>query len=201
MSAPRSPRQQRPGVEPPIKDRPTFQMRPRSRAGGTAKPLTASAIVGGILVALAALWLLWLMINHFGVGPGLSTFPLPMPGLVPAANTTPVAQVEPLRAAGITLGTPHQEPTLTQQQALLLANQLEPSASVHAGQTSAQYVLLNYMGTQITLRDTPAWLIHYAQVPVQPADTSADPTAKTTQHDLYVLLDANSGKELFSIWV
>src|SRR5712691_6118460 len=87
-----------------------------------------SGIVGGLLLALAVLWLGWLVLHQFGVGPGFSTWPIP--GF--ASTVTPVKQVPPLTAAGISLGQPSQTPALTRQQALLTASQLEPDAATKA---------------------------------------------------------------------
>lgn len=158
-------------------------------------------VVGGILIALASIWFVLLLLHQFGVGaPGLSTLPF-LPGRAPAAPTTVPAS--PLAAAGISLGYSTQTPALTQQQALLIASQLEPGAATQAKKTSAQYVLLNYAGTTTSpsLKNIQAWMIVYQQIPLAPGDLSADPTpAPQSYHNLYVFLDANSGKELLAIW-
>jgi hypothetical protein len=115
-----------------------------------------------------------------------------------------------LLAEGITLAHSDQQPTLSQQQALLIASQLEPAAASQANKISARYVLLNYPGTSAAtpsvahpaLNNVPVWLVWYRQIPLGPADVSVDPTlASHTYHDLYVCIDATSGKELLSIWV
>jgi hypothetical protein len=113
-----------------------------------------------------------------------------------------VGQIPPLTSAGISLGTPSSPPALTQQQALLIAGQLEPDAATNAQKTSARYVLLNFDGagtatTQHAITNEPAWMMLYQQIPQQPADPSQ---SLPKQHDLYVFLDANSGKELLAIW-
>src|SRR5207302_1182392 len=98
-------------------------------------------------------------------------------------------------------------PALNQQQALLIASQLEPDAATKAKKTSAQYVLLNYTSTSAStshtsLSNVPAWMVLYQQIPLASADPSADPNSPShSTHDLYVFLDANSGKELLAIWV
>jgi hypothetical protein len=105
------------------------------------------------------------------------------------------------------LGHPTQAPALTQQQALLIASQLESDAATQATKTSAQYVLLTYAGTHTStahagFSNVAAWMIIYQQIPLAPGDPSADPTPfPQPHHDLYVFLDANSGTELLAIWV
>lgn len=169
-----------------------------------AWPRRLSKVVGGILVVLAFLWFGWLLLHHYGVKvAGFSS--LPIPGSTPTASHT--AQPSPLTVAGISLGIPTQSPALTQQQAILIAGQLEPDAAVNAKMTSAQYVLLNNARTttltpQPDLNNVPAWMIVYQQIPLAPADPAVDSTPfPQTQHDLYVFLDANTGKELLLIWV
>jgi hypothetical protein len=139
------------------------------------------------------------MTNHSGRG---TSFLFSLPGFSP-----PVAQVPPLVAAGITLGHADQTSALNQQQALLIARQLEPDAATNAKKVGAQYILLNYIppgtpGAHTSISNTPAWLILYQSIPSAPNDTSADPTSSSnSSHDLYVFLDANSGKELLKVWV
>jgi hypothetical protein len=161
-----------------------------------------SGIAGAFLLALALLWLAWLVLHRIGGGTGISF--LPFPGLTQATPT--VGQVAPLTAAGISLGTPASPPALTQQQAQLIASQLEPDAATKAQKTTARYVLLNFDGTgtatpQHAISNRPAWMVLYQQIPQQPADLSADPSQSLPKHhDLYVFLDANTGKELLAIW-
>jgi len=112
-----------------------------------------------------------------------------------------------LLAAGITLGKPLQPSALNQQQALLIASELEPDAAANAKSTTTQYVLLNYTNRSTPairpdLTNYPAWMILYQNIPLQPSDASVDPTPfPRSHHDLYVFLDANNGKELLAIWV
>lgn len=161
----------------------------------------SSKIVGAMLLIVAALWLGWLVF-HRGAPVGISI--LQIPGLVPI--NTPIEQPSPLLAAGITLGRPSQAPALNQQQALLIANQLEPDAATNAKKTSSEYVLLNYRSTSASashtsLSNVPAWMVLYQQIPLAPTDPSVDPNSPShATHDLYVFLDANSGKELLAIW-
>lgn len=161
----------------------------------------SSKIAGIILLVVAVLWLGWLVFFR-GAPAGISI--LSFPGLPPL--NTPITQPSPLLAAGITLGRPSQLPALNQQQALLIASQLEPDAATHAKKTSSEYVLLNYTNTSAsashsTLHNVPVWLIQYQQIPLASVDPSVDPNAPAqTTHDLYVFLDANSGKELLAIW-
>jgi hypothetical protein len=118
-----------------------------------------------------------------------------------------VGQVASLTAAGISLGTPDSAPALTQQQALLMAGELEPDAAANAQKASASYVLLNYAGTgtatpQQAITNQPAWMVLYQQIPQESADPSADPSQALPRfYNLYVFLDANSGKELLEIRV
>lgn len=166
-----------------------------------------SAAVGALLVLMACLWLAWLLLQRLAGGLGLATFPLPLPGPGRAPAATATIPVAPLAAAGIALGHPTQVPALNQQQALVLASQLEPDAAAQAKKTLAQYVLLTYTGTgaataHANLKDVPSWLVLYQQIPLPPSDASADPTPfPQAQHDLYVFLDAHSGKELLVIWI
>lgn len=159
-----------------------------------------SAIVGGALILIAAFWFGWLLLHQFN--PALvSTFPLPGNWLPNSAS----APADPLVAAGITLSTPArgQEPLLTHQQALLLVNGMEPQAASQAGGVTASYTLFSYKSSNSTasFHNVPVWLVHYTGVSGPPPDTSADPHAASARHDLYVFLDANSGKELLAIWL
>ncbi len=161
-----------------------------------------SGVVGGMLLGLACLWLAWLLLHQFAgsaipAPPVIGSFPI----------NPPVAQITPLAAEGITLGHPGQTSMLSQQQALFIASQLEPGAASKSKTPSAQYVLLNYpnKGTPAThsdYHDVPVWMILYQGIPLQPADASVDPTpVPRSSYDLYVFLDANSGKELLKIQV
>ncbi len=161
-----------------------------------------SAVVGGVLFVLAIAGFAWFLTHQYQLSPLPA---LPIPGLAPTHAS--MEQVPPLFAAGITLSHPTQTPRLNQQQALLIANQLEPEAAANAQNTSAQYVLLNYSGrgtpaAQRDLNHIPTWMVLYQGIPLQPSDPSVDPTPfPQTHHDLYVFLDANTGKELLAIWV
>lgn len=163
--------------------------------------------MSGALIVFACLCLGWLLLFRVGIGVGgvggLAS--LPFPSSTPTAH--PTTPASPLTGAGISLGHPTQAPALTEQQALVIASQIEPDAAAHAGKTRAQYVLLNDAGTNTSashadLSNVPAWMIYYQQIPLAPGDRSADPTPfPQTHHDLYVFLDANSGKEILAIWV
>jgi len=153
-----------------------------------------SAVAGGALILVASLGFLWLFLHQFS--PSLVSFTFPHPTNAPA---------DPLVAAGITLSDPAQgqEPSLTRQQALLLVNQMEPEAAAHNGGVTASYTLFSYRGNNsaASFHDVPAWLVHYTKVSGPSPDTSADPHAASARHDLYVFLDAKSGKELLAIWL
>ena len=175
--------------------------RPRGKPSPSRSRLI-SGIVGGVLLAAGVTWLAWLL-AHQNARSAPPVFPIP--GLAPTHPQT--LQVSPLLAAGITLGKPLQPSALNQQQALLIAGELEPDAAANAKSTSTQYVLLNYTSRSTPpvhpdLLNYPAWMILYQNIPLQPGDASVDPTPfPRSHHDLYVFLDANNGKELLAIWV
>jgi hypothetical protein len=174
----------------------------RVRKTPTPRPRLASGVIGGILVGLCALWLGWLLLHQLG-GPALP--PLPVIGFLP--TPTPDTQLAALTAEGITLGHTDQAPTVSQQQALQLASQLEPDAASLSKSSSAQYVLLNYPNkstpaTHANFNGVPSWLVVYRKIPLKSAAASVDPTPSSrTTYDVYVFLDANSGKELLVIQV
>jgi len=67
--------------------------------------------------------------------------------------------------------------------------------------------LLNYPNkstpaTHPDLNGVAAWMVLYQKIPLEPADASTDPTPfPHSYYDLYVFLDANSGKELLVVQV
>jgi hypothetical protein len=156
------------------------------------------------LLVVALIWALWLAF-HPALRPNLSSLPL-VGKLAPTAPAQ--SQIPALMAEGITLGYPsHPSHTaaLSQQQALLIAGELEPDAATKAKSTSASYVLLNYpvgkAAAHANLTDVPVWMIVYQKIPRQPADASVEPTPLPLSYqNLYVFLDADSGKELLAIW-
>ena len=164
----------------------------RKRRNATSPFHLASGIVGAILLVVALVWA-FLLVFHPSLASRISSS-LPLP----RAASTPTAQISALQAEGITLGHPSQTPALTQQQALLIGSQLMPDAATQAKSTKASYVLLNYPASSnhtnsTSFNNVPAWMIVYQQVPV---------TFSSQSHqDLYLFLDANSGKELLAIWV
>lgn len=166
-----------------------------------------SAVVGGILLACGCLWLGWLVISqHGGMNLNFGVPNFSVPGFN-APTAMPETQIPPLLAEGITLGHLDQAPVLSQKQAMLLASQLEPDAAAKAKTVAARYVSLTYTSTGTTpahsnLSNVPVWLIVYQQIPLIPAEASVDPTPfPHSYHDLYVFLDASSGKEVLSIYV
>lgn len=116
-------------------------------------------------------------------------------------------RIAPLLAEGIVLAHANQKPALSQQQALVTANQLEPAAAAQAKSTSAKYVLLNYSnlstpGAHPHLLNVPVWMVWYQRIPLEPTGASGDPaTSPHSQYDLFVFLDANSGKEVLAVRV
>ena len=163
-----------------------------------------SGVVGGTLLGIGCLWLGWLLLAQHGNTPNLSLFPN-LPGF-PSTPDSDI-QVTSLLAEGISLSHSDQTPALNQQQATLIANQLEPEAASKAKSVSAKYVLLNYpaMSTPAThanINNVPVWMVWYQKIPFEPSNASADPALLSdSSHDLYVFIDANSGKEVLSVWV
>ncbi len=160
-----------------------------------------SALIGGILLVLALLGLFWWMGMQQS---SISRLMFPGPASTPTAA---VSQVAALLAVGITLEQPTASAALDQQQATQLANQFEPDAATKAQSMTANYVVLSYTPTASAsalpnLNNVSVWMLCYQRVPYVPADASVDPTPfPHSYHDLYVFIDANSGKELLSVWV
>jgi hypothetical protein len=160
-----------------------------------------SALLGGLLICAAFLWFGWLVLRQHN--PGLATIRFPFPGL--QAQPTSQATVDPLAAAGVTLSTPAQGQAslLNEQQALLLAGQMEPQAAAQAGNVSAKYVLFSYKGSSSStprMNNVFAWLVEYNNVAEAAPDKASDPHASSITHDCYLFLDANSGQELLALW-
>lgn len=157
-----------------------------------------SGIVGGILLGVGILWVGWLLLAPHG---NVTDIPL-WPGMQ-GASTSLNVQTTPLLAEGISLTQDSQTPTISQQQAVLLANQLEPDAASQAQSIAAHFVLLNYRvittpATHANFNNTPVWLVWYQHIPL----AANDPSASTrSSHDLYVFLDGTSGKEVLKVWV
>jgi hypothetical protein len=143
----------------------------------TTSPLhSITAIVGVGLLVVALIWGLWLAF-HPALRPNLSSLPL-VGKLAPTAPAQ--SQIPALMAEGITLGHPSHTAALSQQQALLIAGELESDAATKAKSTSASYVLLNYpvgkAAAHANLTGVPVWMIVYQKIPRQPADASVEPT-------------------------
>jgi len=174
----------------------------RDKRGPDPASRQFSAIVGVALIGAAVLWFIWLLVRQ--VNPGLVSLSFPFPNMLPPRQAS--TPVDPLATAGITLSSPFQgqEPALTQQQALLLAGQMEPQAAAKSAGVSARYTLFSYQGTApgaASFHNQPVWLIHYSGISEPLPDTAADPHASSTKHDLYVFVDASSGRELLAIWL
>ncbi|QBD78424.1 hypothetical protein EPA93_21470 [Ktedonosporobacter rubrisoli] len=168
-----------------------------------SRTYTISKVLGIVLLIIGCIWLARIFLSpHTGTEGAVKWR---FPGLVPGAGSED--QIPALQAAGITLSSADQQPGLSQQQALLLADQLEADAAMKARNKTARYVLVSYSSTatpaaHTPLNDVPAWLIWYQQIPLQASDAEVDPTpSPQSSHDLYVFLDANSGKELLAVWV
>ncbi len=153
-----------------------------------------SGIVGAFLLVLGCLWLGWLLLGQHNNNSSSFIWP----SLAGANTNSSNIQVPQLMAAGISLNQANQNSTISQEQAMTLANQLEPEAATNAKGTSAKYVLL----THANLNNVPVWMIVYQRIPIAPNNASVDPVPSTrSSHDLYVFIDANSGKELLSVWL
>lgn len=162
-----------------------------------------SALAGGGLILLAFLWFLWLLVRQ--LNPGINSVVFPLPGF--PSNTATSTPTINLASAGITLSAPPQspQPGISRQQALLLANQIEPEISAQAGKEAATYTLFSYGGgtstTLTSFHNVPVWLVEYTQISQPPPSTAADPHAVKAMPDFYLVLDANSGQELFAVWL
>ena len=160
-----------------------------------------SAIAGAVLLGLGCLWLGWLLLGQHNNTSGSFVWP------IVGTNATPTnAPIPQLISEGISLSSANQSPTLSQQQAMTIANQLEPDAAANAKSTNARYVLLNYVATgtstHANVNNEPVWMVQYQRIPIAPNNASVDPVPSTrSYHDLYVFVDANSGKEVLSVWL
>src|SRR5438105_3440906 len=141
--------------------------RPSSRF----RPMTA--LVGGLLLIIGFLWIGWLLFYQHGAQ-SLSP-PILLPGL--AATPTANQPIAPLIAQGITLSATEQKSALRQQQAVEIADQLEPDAASKAKSTSARYALLTYLSTSTPAthpdwENVAVWMVWYQQIPQNSGDTS-----------------------------
>ncbi|WP_069805793.1 hypothetical protein [Thermogemmatispora onikobensis] len=156
-----------------------------------------SGLVGALLL-LIGLGCFILLLRHPQGG-----LKLLVPHLAQTSQASAV-QLPALYTAGVILGTPSQPPSLSQEEALLLASQWEPETASKAKKVLARYVLLTYIprtSNRTQIENVPAWMIIYEQVPLQPADASVDPTPfPRSSYDFYLFLDAKSGKVLLSLW-
>jgi hypothetical protein len=161
-----------------------------------------SAILGGALVGVCALCLGWIFLHR----PGAARLPA-LPSFIIAPTSSAGAQIGALTAEGITLGQASQAPGLSQQQAIFIANQLEPVAAAGSVRRDARYVLLHYPSqstpaARANYKDVPSWMVIYQKIPLKPADTAVDPgPSSRSSYDLYVFLDAQSGRELLTVQV
>ncbi len=146
----------------------------------------ASAIVGCILLGIAAVGMLWMLFGqHTGSsGPSVRWFQPAGNGPTPESEQ----QLPVLQAHGIILAHPSANAMLSQQEAVFIAGQREPDAT-SAQKVVARYELVNANTVQLKFTETPAWIIWYQNI------------ASSTGggHDLYVILNANSGTELFAL--
>ncbi|MDQ6660013.1 MAG: hypothetical protein M3Z24_03495 [Chloroflexota bacterium] len=173
--------------------------KPAARAQKGASPSSPTqiitAIIGGILLCIGAIWGGSMLLHSFG-GPAISLFPVYNGG---AGTTGNDMQFPPLTAAGISLSHTDQAPPLNRQQALLLASQLEPDAAANAKNIGNEFVLMSYTNSatpaaHANFNNTPIWLIVYQKIPLGSTDASTK-----SSYDLYVFLDASTGKELLLV--
>jgi hypothetical protein len=170
-----------------------------ARKQQTSRGYRISGVIGVILLLIVCAVLAWALLNPHANGTQQSGITLP--GFAP--TETSEMQISSLLAEGIVLGQTGQTPALNQQQALFIASQLEPDAAARAKSVSTRYVLLTYNSTttpaaHAPLNDVPVWIVWYQKIPLDASSTSVDPQSS---HDLYVFLDASSGKELMAVWV
>lgn len=126
---------------------------------------------------------------------------------IPGSSDSIGTPIAALQNTGVSLMPgPEQSAEMSQRQALLLANQLEPDEASKAQHIYSQYVLVSYVpsngstGSQ-SLVNVPAWLIWYQHIPLQANDPAVDPTPLAqTQQDLYVFIDDHTGRELLALW-
>ena len=161
-----------------------------------------SAIAGAILLGLGCLWLGWLLLGQHNTSASGSIL-WPVAGTNATPTDVPIPQ---LIAAGISLSPATSSSALNQQQAMAIANGLEPDAAANAKSTKTRYALLNYVptgtSTHATVINTPVWMVLYQRIPIAPNNAVVDPVPSTrSYHDLYVFVDANSGKEVLSVWI
>lgn len=179
------------------------QSRRRSTSHELRKPVlsrrTTSIILGSFCIAFALFWAAFLVYQR---GPTTFSFTLQN------SQVTPTSTSAALAAEGLTLSSPaqDQQPGIGREQALLLAAQDAPEAAGRAGSTDAIFTLLTYntnhtQSNYPTFVQKPAWLVHYTKVSEPTPQTSADPGASNSKHDLYVFLDASNGNELLEIWL
>lgn len=161
-----------------------------------------SGIAGAVLLGLGCFWLGWLLLGQHNYASGSFVWPS-----LPGVNATPAdVQVPQLVAEGISLTHASQTSTLSQQQARVIAKQLEPEAATNAKSANAKYVSLTYTptgaSTHANINNVPVWMVVYQRIPIEPNNASVDPVPSTrSYHDLYVFIDANSGKEVLSVWL
>jgi len=156
-------------------------------AGKAPQTLTyrVSAIVGCVFLGIAALGLAWVFLGpQVGVGPSVHWL---QPEATEAGSGVE-QQLPALLAHGITLTHPTENAALNQQEALLLANQREPDA-FNAKKVVARYELVNATSNQVNLKNRAVWIVWYQNIA----------SSTGSGHDLYVVLDANSGTELFAL--
>lgn len=152
----------------------------------------------GLGLALLAVWQIFFVAHD--------TVPMFWPWSAMFHSNMPELQYPPLLAVGISLGHADQQPALSKEQAMFIANQLRPDAAAQAKQIEARYVLLDYRAepastASASFQDVPTWLVWYQKIPLQATSALVDPTPfPQSYHDLYLFLDDSTGHELLSVW-
>ncbi|GCF08259.1 hypothetical protein [Dictyobacter arantiisoli] len=153
---------------------------------------------GGILLGVGLFWLIWLLFFYHPVsstssqwaGAEATPSPLAVSGLHTASLT----------AAGITVNTISPPSTMSQAQALQLADQLEPDAAAGAHKKLLSSVSLTYLAASRgakDLRAVPVWMICYQDIPQAQTTVALD---TGTAHDLYVFLNPRTGSIVLTVW-
>jgi hypothetical protein len=106
-----------------------------------------------------------------------------------------VLQNSALQAAGIQLESTNQPAVVSQAQALQLVNQQQPDAAADAKKIEEHYGLLNENAQKI--HNVAVWMIWYQSIAQPPNGIEVSATAA---HDLYVFVDAKTGRTILSVW-
>lgn len=157
-----------------------------------------SQVIGGMLLGIFVFWLARFLFFSAPTSPQV----LPFDGASAPPAATTISTPAALKDAGITLESSAAPATMSQAQALQLAQQFEPDAASGAKKTVAQAVLLTYPASaaikgHADYQRVPVWMVWYQQIPQGQNDVAID---NQSAHDLYVFLDARAGQEVLTVW-